>query len=131
MSTQAHQTALLLQALPFWIIAVAVGFWWRRWLGWTFLMGGVVAYNFVLGHISVERHVVETGRYTINDQSGLLALKSPSLQGSIFTSSSNLIDRLRGRSNAAVEIRLTGWYDFDRLVAYRIDQVDGVPFMGP
>ena len=44
----------------------------------------------------------------------------------VSASSADLIKRLKGRPNQTIRVSMTGWYDYGRLRAYRVQTIDGV-----
>jgi hypothetical protein len=100
---------------------------WLRWAGRSFVSLSAVA---VIVHIistGVERQFDEQMAFRLVEIGDYRTLElTTSRRDRVTAGSSELVSRLRFRTNQTVRVLMTGWYDYGHLQAYRVQSIDGV-----
>ena len=118
---------LLTPLLLVWGAIVYFLFRWRRWAGGSFVGVSVVALVIHILSTGVERPIDEQMPFRLVEVGDYRTVKLTTSHGDLVTGgSSDLVARLRGRTNQTVHVVMTGWYDYGRLRAYRVQSIDGV-----
>jgi hypothetical protein len=100
---------------------------WRRWAGGVFVGLSLVGFVVVAMNTDVERRFDEQMRYRLVEIGDYRTVEVTTSHGDIVSAgSSELVARLRGRTNDTVRVVMSGWYDFGHLRAFHVQSIDGV-----
>jgi hypothetical protein len=118
---------ILIPLILVWGAIVFFLFRWRRWAGSSFVVLSVVALIVHILNSGVERRVDEQMQFHLVEIGDYRTVELTTSRGDRVTGgSSDLVTRLRERTNQTVRVVMTGWYDYGRLRAYRVQSIDGV-----
>jgi hypothetical protein len=119
---------VLIPLILLWGIIVFFFFRWRRWVGAAFVGLSIVLLVVAGMNTGVERRFDEPMRFAIVEVGGYRTLRCTNSRGETFTAgSSALAARIKKTGESTVQVVMTGWYDFGRLRAFRVEQIDGEP----
>ncbi len=117
---------ILISLLLVWGAIAYFLFRWRRWSGGVFLGLSAVA---VVAHImntGVERQFDEQMAFRVIEVGDYRTLELTTSRGdTVMAGSSDVVARVRTRSNHRVRVSMVGWYDYGRLRAFRVESIDG------
>lgn len=101
---------------------------WRHWAGWLLICLSGVGFGVHVANSGVERRFDEPMTYGFIEIGDYRALSFTNSHGDGFTGGSAvLVDRIKRQRPSRVQVAMTGWYDYGRLTALRIDRIDGEP----
>lgn len=118
---------ILIPLLLVWGTIAYFVFRWRRWAGGVFVGVSIVLLVVAILNTGVERQMDEPMTFRLVEIGDYRSVELTTSRGDRITSgSSELVARLRGRTNQTVPVLMTGTYDFGRLRGYRVQSIDGV-----
>ena len=118
---------ILIPLLLVWGTIAYFVFRWRRWAGGLFVGVSVVFLVVAVLNTGVEMQLDEPMTFRLIETGDYRSVQLTTSRGDRITAgSSELVTRLRGRTNQTVRVLMTGTYDFGRLRGYRVQSIDGV-----
>jgi len=118
---------ILILLLLVWGAIVYFLFQWRRWAGGLFVGLSVVALAVHIMSTGVERQFDEQMSFRVIEVGDYRTLEFTNSRGDTVTAGSpDIVARVRARSGQTVRVSMVGWYDYERLRAFRVESIDGV-----
>src|SRR5688572_17937476 len=118
---------ILIPLLVVWGATAYFLFRWRRWAGGVFIGLSVVALVVHIMSTGVERHFDEQMAFRVIEVGDYRTLELTTSRGdTVKAGSSDVVARVRSRTNQTVRVSMVGWYDYGRLRAFRVESIDGV-----
>ena len=75
----------------------------------------------------MERHFDEQMAFRVIEVGDYRTLEFTTSRGdTVKAGSSDVVARVRSRSNQTARVTMVGWYDYGRLRAFRVEGIDGV-----
>src|SRR6266404_6534749 len=94
---------------------------WRRWAGGAFIALSAVALVVQVTNTGVERHFNEQMGFRVIEVGDYRTLEITNSRGdTVMVGSTDVVARVRSSTNRTVRVSMTGWYDYGRLRAFRV-----------
>jgi hypothetical protein len=123
----ANPLPILIPIFLIWLTLGFILFRWRGWAGGLFVGLSVVRLAMHILNTGIERQIDEQMPYRLIEVGDYRTVELTTSRGDKVTGgSAALVTRLQGRTNQTVRVLMTGWYDYGRMRAYRIQSIDGV-----
>src|SRR5437879_2095332 len=100
---------------------------WRRWAGGALIALTAVALVVHVMNTGVERQFNEQMGFRVIEVGDYRTLEITNSRGDkVMAGSSDMVARVRSRTNHTVQVSMTGWYDYGCLRAFHVQSIDGV-----
>jgi len=118
---------VLIPLLLVWGAIAYLLFRWRHWAAGVFVGLSVVVLVVHVMSTGVERQFDEQMAFRVIEVGDYRTLELTTSRGdTVKAGSSDVVARVRSRSNQTVRVSMVGWYDYGRLRAFRVESIDGV-----